>query len=285
MLDFLTSTLLALALGITLNLQAYESTVDRFGTRADSIVTGLDTIAEPTLSHTKKAFVTENKFGFDTLSADINWIIEDFLASITPGMIVMDVGAGYGKLTRLALDKGATVISNEISENQQLYTLKFIKSNQKKRLYFHRQDIRTTSLPNSSLDAIMFHRVLHFFKGKEIENILTKTYQWLKPGGKIYIVMMSKDHVAFRDKIYYDDSKRWPGEGLVIVKKHIPDQAYALPSTLHVVSVETLEKALVNAGFLVEKLDYISMKKFGGESNRDGKEAVGAIAVKREYPS
>ncbi len=250
------------------------------GKPANTINIDLQSISEPRLSESKKAFVTDNKFGFDVVQAELNWVSESFLNAIKPDMVVMDVGAGYGALTRHALNKGAIVISNEISENQQLYTLKHITPEQKAKLYLNQQDIRKVSLPNNSIDLLIMHRVLHFFKGKDIENILTKTYEWLKPGGKIYVVMMSKDHIAFRDKIKYDTNKKWPGEDLVIIKDHLPEQAYALPPTLHVVSIETLEQALKAAGFKVTKTDFVSMKKFGSESNRDGKEAVGLIAEK-----
>lgn len=264
----------------TLSTYAASPDTQSWGKPANTITIDIHSIPEPTLSESKKAFVTDNKFGFDVVQAELNWVSESFLNAIKSEMVVMDVGAGYGALTRHALNKGAIVINNEISENQQLYNLKHINPEQKAKLYLNHQDIRQVSLPNHSVDLLIMHRVLHFFKGPDIENILTKAYQWLKPGGKIYIVMMSKDHIAFRDKIKYDTSKKWPGEDLLIIKEHLPEQAYALPPTLHVVSIETLKQALEAAGFKVTKVDFVSMKKFGTEANRDGKEAVGLIAEK-----
>mgnify|MGYP003352567162 CR=1 FL=1 len=58
-------TVVLLAFAFYLN--AEEKNYGSFGTRADNVVINADTIAEPPLSHTKKAFVTENKFGFDTI--------------------------------------------------------------------------------------------------------------------------------------------------------------------------------------------------------------------------
>jgi len=254
---------------------------DSFGQRADTIHIDIHSIPEPCLSKTKKAFVTDNKFGFDVIDADSNWVIESFLNAIKPGMLVLDAGSGYGALTRSALNRGATVISNDISKNQLLYNLRHINAEEKSRLYLNSKDIRQISLESDSLDLIVFHRILHFFNGHEIETILTRAFEWLKPGGKVYIVMLSKDHVGFRDKIFYDPAKKWPGENIVIVKNHLPDQAYALPKKLHVVSPETLENRLKEVGFQIEKVDFVSLKKFGAEANRDGKEAVGIIGLKR----
>lgn len=169
----------------------------------------------------------------------------------------------YGSLSRSALNKGAVVISNDLSENQLFYNLKHITTAQKSRLYLNTQDIRELSLPENALDLIIFHRVLPFLKGNEIDLILKNAFKWIKPNGKIYIVMMSKNHVAFRDKINYNPSKKWPGQDLVVVKEHLPDQAYALPQTLHVVSHATLEQAVKRAGFHIVKIDYVSMKRWG----------------------
>lgn len=251
-----------------------------FGKRADQI-SNVDKISEPKKSKTKKAYVTDNKFGFDVLNTEKNWVVEAFLNDIKPDMIVMDVGAGYGALTRSALKLGALVINNEISIPQQLYNLSHITPEQKSRLYLNNKDIRKINLKQCVLDGIIFHRILHFFNGKDIEKVLRKAHYWLKPKGKIYIVMMSKDHVAFRNDITYDNTKKWPGEDLVIVKKHLPEQAYAIANkTLHVVSLETIEQALKSAGFQVEKTDYVSLQKLGNETKRDGKEAVGIIGIK-----
>lgn len=251
-----------------------------FGQAADSIQIDIHSIPEPRLSNSKKSFVTDNHFGFDVLNTESNWVIEDFLKNCHENSIVMDVGSGYGALSREALKKGAIVISNDISINQLHYNLKHVSKAELSKLYLNEKDIRDISLKPNSLDLIIFHRVLHFFKGEEIEHVLKKAHLWLKPGGKIYIVMMSKDHIAFRDKIDYDDSKKWPGEDLVVVEKHLPDQAYALPKTLHVISKETLFKNLSEVGFKVENCDYVSLQKVGGEKNRDGLEAVGAIGRK-----
>lgn len=251
-----------------------------YGQRADNFKIDIATIPEPKTSKSKKSYVMGNQFGFDVLEADPNWVMESFLNNLKKGDIVLDVGSGYGALTRQALNRNAIVISNDLSRNALLYNLKKITKEQFEHLYLNTQDIRKISLPKNSLDAIVFHRVLHFFSGSDIDKILSKSYQWLKPNGKIYIVMMSKDHIAFRDNIEYDYTKKWPGDDLVIVKKHLPDQVYALPQTLHVASVETLTKNLKNQSFKIEKGDYVSLKKVGTEKNRDGKEAVGIIGVK-----
>jgi hypothetical protein len=47
------------------------------------------------------------------------------------------------------------------------------------------------------------------------------------------------------------------------------------------VQKDPLRKIVKSHGFEIEKVDYVSLKKVGTEKNRDGKEAVGIIGVKR----
>ena len=110
-----------LLLAIAVSVSAHSET--SFGTRADQVVININSIPEPTLSHSKNSFVTVNSFGFDVLNTESNWVVADFLKNITPGMTVLDVGTGYGTLTRSALSKQATVVSNDLSMQQLLYHL------------------------------------------------------------------------------------------------------------------------------------------------------------------
>ena len=91
------------------------------GIRADSEVLDQYLVTPPILSESKKSFLTLNKMGFDTLANDLNWVAEDFLNFCNSDEYVLDVGAGYGFLTRRALSKGAYVISNDIEMKHLLY--------------------------------------------------------------------------------------------------------------------------------------------------------------------
>jgi len=251
-----------------------------WGKRADEISIDTYTIMDPPVSKSGESYVTQNQFGFDIFKSESTWVVEEFLNSLKPNNVVLDSGAGYGFLTRQALDQGAIVISNDLSDKHLLYNLKVVKPEQKTHLYLNDKDIRTLNFSENSFDQIMFHRVLHFFNGKDIEEILKKAHYWLKPGGKIYIVMLSKDHVLYRDKIQYDNTKKWPGENLIDVETHMPKQAYSMGSKkLHVMSSQTLEIRLKDAGFKIERSGFVAIIK-GKDANRDGKEAVGVIGVK-----
>ncbi len=238
------------------------------------------------LSVTKKSLKTLNQMGFDTVAVSDNWVISAIMefCQKNPGGQILDVGAGYGSISRMALDRGMRVISNDISAGQLLFSRHKVALNDREKLFLNNQRFPELDIPPASIDAIVLHRVIHFLSGDEIERSLVKMKSWLKPGGKIFIVVMTPHHKGFSDwflpeyKRRHQEGSKWPGEHLEVARA-LPAQAYGLPKELHVMEAEVLTKALQNHGYKVEKSDYISMARFGVETNRDGREALGVIAV------
>lgn len=261
------------------------------GIRADSrILDQFKEIIHPPLSKPGKSFVTLNKMGFDTISVSSNWVTEEFIETCAkyPEEGVLDAGAGYGSLSRLALSKGAYVISNDIDLRHLLYCRKkVINPDELSRLFLNTNVFPYLDIPEGLLRAVILHRVIHFMSGEEIDIGLEKVRSWLKKGGKIFIVAISSEHIAYRDQFLPGFEKRkkegdlWPGMYLD-VPKLFTSQAYALPDKLHPMDQEILKKSLERHGFEVERVGFVSMQGFSTELNRDGKEAIGIIGVKKE---
>ena len=251
-------------------------------------------ISEPKLSHTGKSYTTVNHMGFDVLntSESINsWLVIDFLEFIKDAKKpVLDVGAGYGSISLLALAQGNTVVANDIAPEHLLSISKFALGRHLplEKLYFNPNSFPgEMNFPANSLGAVMLHRVIHFMTPEQITTGLAKISRWLTPGGKVFIVVMSPQHKQFAGwflPIYeqkWQEGDEWPGVNLPI-QKALPDQAYNLPEVMHVMDDRPLRLALEKLGFIVEKSDFISMKHFATKpGERDGKEAVGIIAVKK----
>lgn len=261
------------------------------GIRADSrILDQFPVISPPPLSKTGKTFLTLNKMGFDVLSVSLTWVAEEFLnfCKENPGEFVLDVGTGYSPLSRQALTKGVYVISNDLDIRHLLYSRKkVVNSDECDKLFLNKNPFPHLDIPKNSLTAVILHRVLHFMSGEEIDIGLDKVKQWLKPKGKIFIAVMSSEHIAYREKYLPIFEKRkkegdiWPGMYLD-VPVHLPAQAYALPDKLHVMDQDILKQALERHGFQIERIGYVSMQGYGVEKGRDGKETIGAIAIKIE---
>ena len=135
---------------------------------------------------------TLNNMGY--MSKSIDSFTEKFLhyCEDNPGLRVFEGGAAYGVATHLALKNGALVTAND-SEQKHLDLL-----------YEHTPQEFLSALklapgklpydldfPNNTYDVIYSSRMLHFLTGEEVEVCMGKFFNWLKPGGKIFIVVES----------------------------------------------------------------------------------------------
>ncbi len=246
---------------------------------------------QPQVSKTGSALVAEKGMGFDTLSMaeQPNWVVTDLLKQVS-GMeqgCVLDVGTGFGAITRklLSLNPSVKVISNDISTVQLKYSMWLTAPEKRARLWLNSESFPSLSMGKSSLDIIALHRVLHLLPGESIDQGLKNAAHWLKENGRIYIVAFSPYHVEIKDTFlpaYIARKKqgmRWPGMYLD-VKTSLTRQAYALNDHLHPLGLEEMTIALNEAGFTIIKKDYVAVP-VKGQTNRDGREAIGIIAVKK----
>jgi SAM-dependent methyltransferase len=250
-----------------------------------------ETLPEPPLSKTGKAYLTLNNQGFDVLDdAPIaeSWVIQTLItfARTSKGPI-LDVGGAYGGITRLLLKQGATVYYNDLEGKHLLFGLKKVSPEMRTNLFLNIQ-----SFPNEmnfapgSLSGVVLHRILHFMGPETAEEGINKAAEWLEPGGKIFIVVLAPQHIAYRHKFLnlyearWRSGDKWPGSEIE-ASEALPEQAYCLPKFLHIMDERPLRFTLEKYGFVVEKADFISMKRFGIEGNRDGMESFGIIGMKK----
>jgi len=100
---------------------------------------------------------------------------------------VLDVSCGFGMATIPIIMSGGYVIANDL-EDQHLESIK------RKIPIQHTEHLRTLKavFPDeiqleNSLIAILISRFFRFFSDSKIEQSLAFSFQWLKPGGKIFI--------------------------------------------------------------------------------------------------
>ncbi len=262
-----------------------------------SATPGLDDLMRlfpgPSLSSTGKSFLTVNRMGFDVLNHPQfkNWLLEDYEHFIdNKNLMVLDIGCGYGNLSLEPLEKGCTVIANDIAPEHLIQVRR--KAHEKgldlENLYLNNRSFPDqTSFKNNSLDAVVLHRVLTFLSPEQIQEGVEKIKEWLKPGGKIFIVTMAPQNKSFSEwflPLYEEkwaNGDKWPGVNMSVARG-LPDQAYNLPEYLHIMDERPLRLVLEQQGFKIEKANFINMKQFGKpEDNRDGREAIGMIAIKQ----
>lgn len=198
---------------------------------------------------------------------------------------VLDIGVAYGVTVLDSLKMGAYVIANEIHEpHLDLLTENVpieLKSHLTLNLGRFPQD---TDFEENSLGAVLISRVLNFLTGDEIDMGLEKIFKWLKPGAKVYIIAETVYKELFKKVIplvhdRMEQNHMWPGE-LDHVRAHMTKRQEHLPDAIHFLDDKVLTKALLKAGFSIEKCSLFSKNNIPQDARFDGKETVGIIGVK-----
>lgn len=196
---------------------------------------------------------------------------------------VLEIGAAYGVATLAALSAGATVFCNDID----LRHLKIVEQNTAKK-DLHRLKLvpgafpRELNFPNETFRAILIARVLHFFDPETLELSLKKSYEWLKPGGKLVIVADTpylKNMASFIPEYErrVKNGDKWPGI-MGDPKKYVNNPNFH--HFIHVLDVNVLTRILLEQGFEIEKIETLNRTDYPPDRQLDGRESVAAIARK-----
>ena len=198
---------------------------------------------------------------------------------------ILDVGAAYGVATHPALQNGATVIACDISDVHLEILEKTAPRETLDRLILdHSSFPDQTNYEQGSLSSILISLVLHFLDGDSIESGLKKCYDWLEPGGKIFVVVMTPN-LSFYIKAWPEYrtnvtlGKKWPG---IFNTKDLASDIFidSLPSIVHLFDETVLVAAMQNAGFSVCYTDFFCYKNFPAKHRNNGKEFIGVIGAK-----
>lgn len=122
-------------------------------------------------------------------------------------------------------------------------------------------------------------------QGSDIEQIAKKMYKWLKPGGKVFIIAgtpYQKTWIKFIPQ--YEKNKKlgvkFPGE-IDNVSYWNKEMADKLPSFVHLLDIDILERVFLESGFIVEKAGYIDRgNKTLDNIMDDKKESCGLVLKK-----
>lgn len=234
----------------------------------------------------KYGFVpTLNRMGY--MKEDLGPYSQDFIDfSVTSTLPVLDMGTAYGFTTLAALQQGARVIANDIDERH-LAVLKDQVSPER----LNQLQLAPGKIPGevnfeaSSVGGILASRVLNYLRGEEIMQALGCMYDWLSPGGKIFLITETPYKKMFEAFIpVYERRKKegyeWPGEVEDVEFYASRERAAFLPQSLHLIEESILRKAVERKGFAVEMSSSFSKKRLPADACLDGYETAGLIAKK-----
>lgn len=197
---------------------------------------------------------------------------------------VLDMGCAYGVATLAALDKGAKVCACDMEPAH----LNILTERAKPE---HKAALRTVVglLPDvefsaQSFDAILASRVIHFLTGDDIRITLRKMFNWLTPGGKLFLVVDTPYMPGWNSIVPSYETKKaagepWPG--------FIPDFASVrrtsagdppAPEFLNTLDPDILARECKAAGFDVQRASFFGLQRLGKDSN--DREHAGCMAVK-----
>ena len=201
---------------------------------------------------------------------------------------VVDIGAAYGVATLPALKAGAHVVAVDISENHLISLQEQAAPYQSALTTIHG---RFPFLPenwSAEIGAVYMSQVLPFLTPDEVMLGARVLYDWLVPGGKVFIISFTPflNHVHRFLDVYHEQKaqgKRFAGyiENLPTYcsDSNIGDQ---LPGSILHVDEDDLRVAFEEAGFVIEHLALFGdvHQDLPDGIRYDGRERVGLIASK-----
>lgn len=205
-------------------------------------------------------------------------------APVAPGP-VLDVGAAFGIASVAALAGGATVIANDLEPRHLEILASRVRECDQARL-----SLRPGAFPDAldftpgSLGAVMLGRMLHFLDGPAIARGAAKLHGWLAPGGKVFGVAVTPYLVKLQPFRPLYEARRaagdpWPG-WIEDIRAYDPASVGDLPVAMNFLDPEVVTRCFGEAGFIVERAEYLSRQAFVADMKLDGREAVGFVVTK-----
>lgn len=225
---------------------------------------------------------TLNRMGY--MKLDLDYFSHKFIDyAVNKEDKVLDLGCAYGFVVKKVLEKGGKIIASDLSEDHLNILARSCLENELNNLYLYPGKFpEEINFPSNSLGAVFTSRMFHFLNGNTIEQGLDKIYKWLKPGGKLFLIVVTPYNNAIKDgflSIYQDrvnKNTKWPG--VIENQWEInPSHKEYVEPYLHVFDKPQLKELLSERGFNIEEIELFD---FPNEVSSDNKGHVGLIATK-----
>ncbi len=224
---------------------------------------------------------TLNNTGWMTESLDeISTEFTDFAGS--SDCESLDMGCAYGVATLVALEKGARMVACDIEPRHLDILSRRIPDEKRDRYRTKIGGLPDIDFDCASFGAVLASRVLHFLNGADVEQTVAKMYDWLQPGGRLFLVADSPYTGPWKD-VAGDYERRkaagdpWPGF-IEDFAQFLPDSvnSEAHPSFINPMDPDILRRVCVGAGFKVIEARFLA----GGTRWSTDRDHAGVIAEK-----
>lgn len=231
-------------------------------------------IMEPTLNNTGFMFKVLDDYAREFIQ----------LAGET-GQPVLEVGCAFGNVTIPALQAGGRVTACDMEQQHLEILVENTPAALRENLDCIRGQLPYLDMPDGEFGAILCSRVLHFLDGSAIDASVRKMRSWLKPGGRLYIVIDTPYGIWRKLVPIFEEKKRrgdrWPGL-MIGLENYLPfspaDRALGGPPFMNLLDPELLLRICTEAGLVVERAGFIDRPDFAGLGRMDGRENAGILA-------
>jgi SAM-dependent methyltransferase len=230
---------------------------------------------------------THNGYGWtSTIPNQITVALLEWLSELDQSaLLILDIGAGFGVATVPLLETGVRVIALDLEQSH----LASIRQETERKSISNRLTTVRAQFPGSlhfeNLDAIHCSNVLHFIPGSDIEIGAAKMYEWLKPGGKIFLQVgtIYAGHIK-RLLPIFEERRRvgvlWAGETHEAKEYVAPDVCEATQPFMNYLDELPLSLTFTQKGFRIERDWYYTRTGLPDILRCDGRENYGMILMR-----
>jgi SAM-dependent methyltransferase len=212
---------------------------------------------------------TLNNTGWMTEELDaVSQAFVDYAASIPDESL--DLGCTYGVATLPALEKGARILACDMEPRHLEILSARVPATQRPRLRCVPGTMPDVGFPTDSFGAILCARALHFLKGGDIGITVLRMLDWLKPGGRIFLVA-DGPYVGPWYKLAGEYERRkaagcpWPGfveNYRALLPPSVNPEEH--PTFLNPLDPDILRRVVTAAGFEVLECRWLPAARPGG---------------------
>jgi SAM-dependent methyltransferase len=125
---------------------------------------------------------------------------EHFLAKLSKGCRILDIGCGVGSASRYFAEQGYQQVSADLSEEM-------VKECQRRGLTnLVRLDLETLPFPNSCFEGIWAHTSLLHIPKQRLVDVISSLGKILKPGGALFIALREGEKEGYEGQ---SGMERW----------------------------------------------------------------------------
>jgi len=218
------------------------------------------------------------------MEKDLNGISTKFVAeSEKMEGISLDVGCAYGIATLAALKGGSEVVACDMDQAHLDIVLKETPEKDKPRLTTKKGTLPGIDFKDQSFIAIHCSRCLHFLVPEELKLTLEKMYNWLQPGGKIYLITDTCFSGPWKKYLPEFDKRKAEGDPF---PGFIEDALKCLPVSklpkgmtphMNCLDPDTLARECKLAGFEIIEAGFLGPAR---SDSKYAKDHAGIIAIK-----